>query len=263
ALSGGTLWRPSGGIRAGALQFNGNNTQVVVPDAGTLDNTPAFTLAYWFWSAAFAGETGGLVSKRDGLDANEAYATYLNRADQHLYVDINGNSSRFASQALIRNGAWYHVAVVFDGSLPPAQRSQLWINGQLDTVALQSTAVLSNYSSNLRLGNTEAGAANWFAGSMDDVRFYRRALRPEEIAALAAVSLAPTNLTAMVGADLLDLSWPADHLGWQLQVQTNSNLIGLGTNWTTLPTSVSTNRLSLPINPANGSVFYRLFIERF
>ena len=34
--------------------------------------------------------------------------------------------------ALINTGAWYHVTLVFDGSLPATQRAQLWINGNLD-----------------------------------------------------------------------------------------------------------------------------------
>jgi hypothetical protein len=51
-------------------------------------------------------------------------------------------------------------------------------------------------------------------------------------------------------------SWPADHIGWQLQMQTNGN--GLGTNWVTVPGSRQTNQLSVPLDPASPSVFLRL-----
>jgi hypothetical protein len=56
----------------------------------------------------------------------------------------------------------------------------------------------------------------------------------------------------------LQLSWPSDHTGWELEVQTNSSAVGLSTNWTILNTSASTNVMTIPVAPANGSVFYRL-----
>ena len=68
----------------------------------------------------------------------------------------------------------------------------------------------------------------------------------------------PTNITYQVAAGQLTLSWPADHLGWRLQVQTNSLARGLGTNWIDLAGSAVTNQFSLRINSASGSVFYRL-----
>jgi len=56
----------------------------------------------------------------------------------------------------------------------------------------------------------------------------------------------------------LRLSWPPDHTGWRLQVQTNEPGAGLGTNWMTLSASQSTNQFSIPIHLDFGSVFYRL-----
>ena len=72
------------------------------------------------------------------------------------------------------------------------------------------------------------------------------------------VATNPTNLTCKVGASQLTLSWPADHLGWRLQAQTNNLAHGLGTNWVDVAGTAVTNQFSLPINSANGSVFYRL-----
>ena len=67
-------------------------------------------------------------------------------------------------------------------------------------------------------------------------------------------SLTPTNIIVQAGSDQLQLSWPLDHLGWWLQIQTNS----LSTNWTTVPGSTNNNQIVIPINPTNGSVFLRL-----
>jgi hypothetical protein len=74
-------------------------------------------------------------------------------------------------------------------------------------------------------------------------------------------SQAPINVGAIVSGNTIALSWPADHLGWQLQVQTNAPGSGLGTNWVTLPGSESVTSTNITINPANGSVFYRLIYD--
>jgi hypothetical protein len=68
----------------------------------------------------------------------------------------------------------------------------------------------------------------------------------------------PTNITFQVSANIVSLSWPADHIGWRLQMQTNYVTQGFGTNWFDVVGSTATNQMTIPINPANGSVFYRM-----
>ncbi|MBC8094241.1 MAG: Ig-like domain-containing protein [Akkermansiaceae bacterium] len=63
---------------------------------------------------------------------------------------------------------------------------------------------------------------------------------------------------AQSGVDSTTLSWPADHRGWILQVQTNSLDAGLGMNWFTVQGSETTNYITISPGTANGSVFYRL-----
>ena len=72
------------------------------------------------------------------------------------------------------------------------------------------------------------------------------------------VSPAPTQLGATFGANQLQLTWPQDHTGWQLQTQTNSVDVGLGSNWFPVPNSDLTNQFSAPCDPSSGSVFFRL-----
>jgi hypothetical protein len=71
-------------------------------------------------------------------------------------------------------------------------------------------------------------------------------------------SFAPPQLGFATASNQLQLNWPPDHTGWQLQSQTNSLAIGLGTNWLDITNSASTNQMTLPLNPANGAVFFRL-----
>jgi len=78
----------------------------------------------------------------------------------------------------------------------------------------------------------------------------------------APVSARPTSsasvaMNAANAAGQLQISWPADHTGWQLQSQTNNLGVGLGTNWINVSASAQTNQMTVPIN-ATGSVFFRL-----
>jgi hypothetical protein len=68
----------------------------------------------------------------------------------------------------------------------------------------------------------------------------------------------PTNLVESVANNQLTLSWPADHIGWELQVQTNTVSSGLGTNWVPITSSTNVDQVVIPVNAANGCVFYRL-----
>ena len=71
----------------------------------------------------------------------------------------------------------------------------------------------------------------------------------------------PTNLVSSVGGGNLTLSWPADHIGWTLQTQTNARSIGLNpaTNaWFDVSGSTTTNQAIIPISSTVPTVFYRL-----
>jgi hypothetical protein len=56
----------------------------------------------------------------------------------------------------------------------------------------------------------------------------------------------------------VQLSWPANCLGWELQAQTNLPGAGLGTNWFPLAGSTTNTQTSIPIDPASPGMFYRL-----
>ncbi|MGB8370570.1 MAG: hypothetical protein WCF71_14890, partial [Verrucomicrobiia bacterium] len=83
---------------------------------------------------------------------------------------------------------------------------------------------------------------------------------PNSLQASAAPlpSSVPTNIVAQVSSGQLQLSWPQDHLGWQLQIQTNSLNAGLGTNWVNVQNSTTVNQFFILINSTIGCVFFRM-----
>lgn len=74
----------------------------------------------------------------------------------------------------------------------------------------------------------------------------------------SSVNPNPTNITFVASGGNLTLSWPADHIGWKLQTQTNALSIGLRTNWVDVANSTATNQMTFPLTATNACVFYRL-----
>jgi hypothetical protein len=68
----------------------------------------------------------------------------------------------------------------------------------------------------------------------------------------------PTNLSYDVNGNIFSLSWPATHLGWILQEQTNSAGTGLGSNWLDLAESSGLTSTNFPIDAAMASTYFRL-----
>jgi hypothetical protein len=73
---------------------------------------------------------------------------------------------------------------------------------------------------------------------------------------VTAIPRPTITIQSLPGA--LRLSWPTNGGPWRLQTQTNALDRGVGNNWVDVPGSAATNSLIVPVDPANGSVFYRL-----
>ena len=78
------------------------------------------------------------------------------------------------------------------------------------------------------------------------------------ISVVNPVSTTPVNIGYSFANNQLTLSWPPDHLGWTLEVQTNSLSVGINNNWVPIAGSASVTNMVIPVIPANGTVFYRL-----
>jgi autotransporter-associated beta strand protein len=70
--------------------------------------------------------------------------------------------------------------------------------------------------------------------------------------------LTPTSISYSVSGGSLTINWPANYLGWVLQIQTNGLDAGLGTNWVDVAGSADVTSTNLPVNPAIPATFYRL-----
>ena len=78
-----------------------------------------------------------------------------------------------------------------------------------------------------------------------------------EIVASSEPTTPPTLAVNKSGASI-NLSWPAAYTSFALRGQTNPITIGLSTNWGRV-TGVVGNQVTIPLNSANGTVFFQLF----
>jgi hypothetical protein len=69
------------------------------------------------------------------------------------------------------------------------------------------------------------------------------------------------SLTNRLSNGALNLTWGLDRLGYRLLMQTNHLNLGVSVNpndWTTVPSSTSTNQMAIPIGTTNLDAYYRL-----
>jgi hypothetical protein len=138
----------------------------------------------------------------------------------------------------------------------------------LATVKYGGTLVLKNLAGQLAVGDTftlfstgvRTGAfTNYVSDTPGQVVTWNtEKLQLDGTVKVLTATTIPVQLTSAVSGGKLSLSWPASQIGWELQTQVNPLAIGVSTNWTSVAGSTVTNQMSFPINPANGSTFFRL-----
>jgi fibronectin type 3 domain-containing protein/azurin len=204
-----------------AISFNGSSSFITVPDAGTLDLAGAGSMEAWIRMSA-AGRWNAVLAKGNS-NTNQAhnYAIELDTSNRVLCVIGNGSSSNLVtSVASLTANTFYHVACTWDGST-----ISLYINGALNVSGTQTITPAGNISP-LYIGQF-GGNSDRFAGVIDEVRIYNRALTLSQIqidmntpvggsAPDTTPPSAPTNLGATaVSASQINLSWTAatDNVG--------------------------------------------------
>jgi Concanavalin A-like lectin/glucanases superfamily/Bacterial Ig domain len=162
----------------GALAFNGTNSWVTVADAAALDLTTGMTIEAWVNPTSLTSWRSILLKERTvGL----SYSLYATNPDvgsappaTFINLGIANDTSASGTQALPLN-TWTHLAGTYDGS-----QLKMYVNGSLrQTVNVTGSMTVSDGP--LRIGGNSVYSGEFFAGLIDEVRLYNRALALAEI----------------------------------------------------------------------------------
>ncbi|MFH2049895.1 MAG: LamG-like jellyroll fold domain-containing protein [bacterium] len=181
----GTLTNMTGnewttGKIGGALEFDGTNDEVIIADADILDDTEQLTMSVWVYAHTLDNNPRGPLSKRVSHTGNYSYSMFFYNSDL-LNVDINTQDNRFSCPLTFQEDQWYHIAVIYDGTLTAANRVSVYVDGTLIHTAYETSSAIANTSSPLVIGQLYGNSLGYFDGLIDDVRLYNRALTPSEI----------------------------------------------------------------------------------
>jgi hypothetical protein len=172
--------RPGAG---NALQFNGTSGMVTVADAAAL-RLQRMTLSAWVKSDSPVSESSwrDVIMKETLGDL--VYALYSNAATDggpNAYIrraPISSTITQHAGTAArIPANTWTHLAATYDGS-----RLKVYVNG-VGVGSLAATGNIASSTGPLTIGGNRVWG-EFFAGAVDDVRVYNRALSAAEITAL-------------------------------------------------------------------------------
>jgi hypothetical protein len=179
--SGDTGAMQAEGKLAGALNFDGADDYVNVPDAADLRLTEGGSIVAWINPSGLGeADAGRIADKSAGTEAQAGFWFGLAASNKLAFQVAGDPSATVSSASAIALSTWQLVGVSFG---PWGRR--LYVNG-VDVTAAggDSTGLPPGSTAALRIGNRSGAADRSFKGLIDDVRIYGRPLTPAEHAAL-------------------------------------------------------------------------------
>ncbi len=211
------------GIRDAAVGFDGVDDYVGVPDTPSLKATDSVTMAAWIRPATSTNADRIIVNKEG------EYEMAISNTNEIKWAFANTSPGWAWHQTgkYLPNDAWSHVVVTYDGV-----EAKTYLNGVLVETYAASGNIGDAYPAlnELRIGGcSNSPNGKFFAGSIDDIYVFTRAINAVEVA----------NLYGLIGhwefaegdgasaADSTALSNPATLTGgatWETDCAGNSAL---------------------------------------
>ena len=245
-----------------ALSFNGSGARVTVNDAATLDLTNGMTLEAWVYPTAVGGWRDVIYK-----EINDIY--YLMGSSQNGSLPSVGGTfattAAFGTTSLPLN-TWTHLAGTYDGAM-----MRLYVNG-VQVSSRAQTGSIHTSTGVLSIGGDGLYGQYW-AGRIDEVRIYNRALSQAQIQSdmntALTISIISNQSTIVVSRPIIQsitvadgnttLTWSAI-AGKSYRVQYKLDLSQ--TDWSDLAgdvTASDTNAIKVDTTVSNATNrFYRI-----
>jgi hypothetical protein len=178
ALMNEPTWADGLPLLSKALDFDGENDYVEIPDDLSLDISGPFTISAWIYPRSFpdwsAWDFASFVNK--WMNYILQTGEFGPRRLRMIFRDAQGESYVLESpDNTLTLDEWQHVAGLWDGD-----SLKLFRSGQ-QVASAYAGPVAPNPTSNPLYISTESTSWQFFDGLIDEVKVYSRALSPEEI----------------------------------------------------------------------------------
>ena len=164
----GATWTTSGKY-GNALMFNGTNALVTVNDSNSLDLTTGMTLEAWVYPTAVGGWRDVITKGTDDI-----YHLMGSSDDSTPALGGTFSPSVLRGTSSLPLNTWTHLTGTYDGTT-----MRLYVNG-VQVSSQAQTGPIQTSTAALTMGG-DALHGQYFAGLIDEVRIYNRALSVAEI----------------------------------------------------------------------------------
>lgn len=171
------------------VDFDGTDDFVSAGDINAIDGVSALTISAWVNSDTLV-DYPAIVSKRTSQSnkTHLAFSGVSEGGSNDVEVVISNGSVAFGYTTgnIISTGVWNHWVLIFDGSLSgDSNRLKFFFNGVQQNLTFSGTipATTADTAASVRLGNEDTTSI-YHNGRIDDVRVYKHALTPSEVASL-------------------------------------------------------------------------------
>ncbi len=175
------------GAAGAALQFDGVDDYANVGSDAAILGKGAFTVTAWLKTTASTEQV--IVQQRSPAGYDGEYVLQTMPSGQIRFWTFGDGQygADVLSAKTVNDGQWRFVVAVreADGT------GKLYVDGQLDGQHAAPSRTMA--SIDLALGADTRAQSRFFAGALDDVRIYNRALAPTELAALLQAGQGPSE----------------------------------------------------------------------
>lgn len=193
-IYGDTNWT-AGKVGQAALDFDGDQDYVIVPDDYSLKPAEQLTIAFWLYNRG--GQSAGIYKyaacpdEPNSPDISRAYYVDVNTAGNvtlRIYSDVN-DYDEAVSIGPAEFNQWHHITATFDRGI-----GSIYIDGQLDNSVSMSVSSIMYDNQPLIIGGywsycSEQTFHSRLNGSIDDIYIYGRSLAAGEIWQLYNIGL--------------------------------------------------------------------------
>jgi len=152
-----------------AMRFDGVDDYIDCGKGKAFDVTKAFSIEFWIL------ESGKVPTEEPRIMGKSSSSYLITRSKNNIYL-YKGGGPHNVRGTVIR-GIWHHIVFTFQG-----HRLAIYIDGKFEQAnELRYPNVVAQPDVPFWIGNVSDGQGWAFAGLLDEVRFYDRALGAEEV----------------------------------------------------------------------------------